>query len=128
MNVQQSSYAPGTCPARMIIEMEAVGTGIRYHSETALANGRTSQSQYTADYDGREAIVIGTNGLLTPVALKRLAPNIVMASYKRGFQVIATSRREVSSDGRIMTITTTSTDRDGKVVTNIGVYEKVAAD
>jgi hypothetical protein len=128
MNVSKSSYAPGTCLARMVIEMETVNAGIRYHSETTYSNGHTSQSQYIADYDGPEAIVIGTNGLLTPVALKRLAPDIVVASYKRGFQVIATSRREVSSNGRTMTITTTSTDRDGKVVTNIGVYERVAND
>ncbi len=73
-------------------------------------------------------MVMGTNGLLTPVALKRLTSNIVVAFYKRGFQVIATSRREVSGDGRTMTITTTSADRDGKVVTNIGVYERVAAE
>lgn len=124
---QQSTYAPGTCPARMVIEMEAVGVGIRYHSETTYPDGRTSQSQYAADYNGPEAIVTGATGLFTPVSLKRLEPNVVVASYKRGFQVIATSRREVSGDGRIMTITTTSTDHAGKVVTNVGVYEKVAA-
>jgi hypothetical protein len=40
-------------------------------------------------------------------------------------QVIATSRRVVSKNGRVMTITTVSTDKDGKSVTNVGVYEKV---
>ncbi len=49
MNLQQSSYAPGTIPVRMFIEMEALGAGIRYRSETTLANGRISQSQYSAD-------------------------------------------------------------------------------
>lgn len=127
LNVQQSSYLPGTCPARMVIEMETVGDGIRYRSETTYTNGRTSQSQYSADYSGREAIVTGNNGLLAPVSLKRLGPNVVVASYKRGFLVLATSRRVVSNDGQTMTITTTSTDRDGKVITSIGIYDRAIA-
>jgi hypothetical protein len=48
----------------------------------------------------------------------------VVATYKRGGQTIATSRRVVSKDGRKMTITTNSPDISGKNVLSIGVYEK----
>jgi hypothetical protein len=67
---------------------------------------------------------MGTHGILLPVSLKRIAPNAVVASYTRGLQVVATSRRVVSNDGRVMTVTTVSRDRTGKTVTNIGVYER----
>jgi len=127
LNVQKSRYAPGTCPKRMVIQMEPAGGGVQYRSETTYANGATSYSRYTADYNGAEAIVTGAKGLMTPVSLKRIDSRTVLASYSRAFRVLATSRRVVSSDGKVMTITTISNDKDGKAVTNVGVYEKSAA-
>lgn len=127
LNVQKSKYAAGTCPKRMIIEMDAEGDGVRYRSETITASGASSSAKYAAAYDGREVIVMGANGMMTPVALKRETPSVVVASYVRGQQVVATSRREVSKDGRWMTVTTTSKDGSGKSVVNVGVYERAAS-
>jgi hypothetical protein len=127
LNVQKSKYAAGALPKRMIIQMEAAGDGIRYRSETIDTNGRTSTAEYVAGYDGKEAIVKGGVGLLLPVSLKRVDSNTVEASYMRGFQVVATSRRVASEDGRVMTVTTTSKDKDGNSITNIGIYDRTPA-
>jgi hypothetical protein len=124
LNTQKSRYPPGACPKRMVIVMETAGEGIRYRSETTYANGNTARSEYTADFSGREAIVVGSAGLLLPVSLKRLDAYTVVAKYSRGLQVVATSRRVVSRDGRVMTITTTSLNPSGKNVTSTGVYER----
>ena len=107
--------------------MEAAGEGIRYRSETIDAHGRTSTAEYVAKYDSKEATVSGAVGLFLPVSLKRVDLNTVEASYMRGFQAVATSRRVVSKDGRVMTVTTTSKDKDGHSVTNIGIYDRTAA-
>ena len=131
LNPQKSKYPGATCPKRMVIVMACAGNGVRYRSETTYADGHASRSEYTASYDGKEAIVMGSGGLLLPVSLKRLDTGTVVASYMRGMQVVATSHRVVSRDGRLMTITTISPDRSGKKITTIGVYEKsndVAAD
>jgi len=131
LNPQKSRYPHGACPKRMVIVMEPTGEGVRYRSETTYADGNSSRSEYTANYSGKQAIVVGSAGLLLPVSLKRLDADIVVASYMRGLQVVATSKRVVSKDGRLMTITTTSADKSGKNVTTIGVYDKsneVAAD
>ncbi len=127
LNLRKSKYPPGAAPRRMVIHMETAGDGILYQSETIDANGRSSKAEYIAGYDGREAVVKGGVGLLLPVSLKRIDRNTVEASYLRGRQVVATSRRVVSKDGRTMTITTTSPDKDGKTVTNVGVYERTPA-
>jgi hypothetical protein len=124
LNVNMSKYPPGACPKRMVIEMETVGHGVHYSSETILANGRTTRSEYTASYDGRPVVVVGAHGILLPVSLRRMAPNTVVASYTKALQVVATSRRVVSMDGKLMRITTVSRDPSGKPVTNVGVYEK----
>ena len=126
LNPQKSKYPGATCPKRMVIVMACAGNGVRYRSETIYADGHSSRSEYTANYDGREAIVMGSGGLLLPVALKRLDAYTVVATYKRGGQPVATSRRVVSRDGRKMTITTNSPDKSGKNVISIGAYEKAS--
>ena len=124
LNSQKSRYPGATCPKRMVIVMACAGNGVRYRSETTYANGHASRSEYNASYDGKEAIVMGSGGLLLPVSLKRLDAYTVVVTYKRGGQTIATNRRVVSKDGRKMTITTNSPDQSGKNVLSIGVYEK----
>ena len=124
LDVQHSKYPAGTCPKSMVIEMETAGTGIRYHSETTYANGGKTQANYRATYNGQQAVVMGARGMLLPVSLKKIDHHTVVASYARLLQVVATSRRVVSADGQIMTITTISRDAAGKRVTTIGVYEK----
>ena len=79
----------------MVIAMACAGNGVTYRSETVYADGHSSRSEYTANYDGREAIVMGSGGLLLPVSLKRLDAFTVVATYKRGGQTVATSRRVV---------------------------------
>ena len=124
LNPQKSRYPGATCPKRMVIVMACAGNGVRYRSETTYADGHSSRSEYHASYDGKEAIVMGSGGLLLPVSLKCIDANTVVATYKRGGQVVATSRRMVSKDGRKMTITANSPNQSGKNVLSIGVYEK----
>jgi len=124
LNVQRSKYPAGACPKRMIIEMNTVGRGIHYRSDAIYENGSKTRAEYTAEYNGKQAIVMGTHAMLLPVFLKRIDSRTVVASYTKTLQVVARSRRIVSTDGQLMTITTTSKDNSGKNVTTIGLYER----
>jgi hypothetical protein len=124
LNPGLSKYPSGTCPRSMVIEMQRAGDGVHYRSDATYADGVTAHSEYTADYNGKQSLVIGNRGMLLPVSLKRSNSRLVLASYTSGFQVVATSRRVVSKDGRRMTITTISKDRTGADVISVGVYEK----
>jgi hypothetical protein len=124
LDVERSEYPAGSCPKTMVIEMETVGRGVRYKSDAVYANGKTIHSEYTADYDGNQAIVTGSHGMMLPVFLKRIDSNTVVASYTKSLQVVATSRRVISEDKRFMTVTTTSKDSSGKSVITIGVYKR----
>jgi len=125
LNVQRSVYPAGSCPKQMTIEMTATERGVRYHSKTTYANGTTTQAQYVAYYNGKQAAVMGDRGFLLPVSLKRINSRTVLASYMRGMQLIASSRRVVSPDGRSMTVTTKSRSSPGKSATTMGWYERV---
>ena len=124
LNPQESKYPAGTLPKGMVIQMESAGKGIHYRSETTYASGSTAHSEYTAEYNGKQALVTGNRGMLLPVFLKRHDSHTVIASYTKALQVVATSRRVVSKDGQRMTITTVSKNTSGKDVTTLGVYEK----
>lgn len=125
LDVKTSQYPAGTCPKAMVIQMETAGKGVRYRSDTTFENGRTVHSEYTADYNGNQAVVRGAHGMLLPVLLKRLDSRTVEASYSKELMIVATSRRVVSEDGRRMTITTVSKDAAGKSVTTVGVYQRL---
>jgi hypothetical protein len=124
LDVRHSKYPSGTCPKSMVIEIETAGDGISYHSDTTYSNGAHSQAQYTARYNGMQAIVASSHGVFLPVSLKRVDPRTVEASYFRGLQVVARSRRMISGNGSVMKITTNSMDKSGKSVTTVGVYKK----
>jgi hypothetical protein len=127
LDPKSSRYPRGLCPVQMTIEMTTAGSSVHYHSETQMTSGNTFTADYTAAYDERPVVVSGARGVLLPVALKRLEPNVVVASYSSGLQVRATSRRVVSADGGVMTVTTTSQDGEGIPVTNVSVYRKAPA-
>lgn len=124
LDVQRSEYPSGTCPKSMVIEMETAGRGIRYRSDAKYRNGSAVHSEYTADYDGNQAIVTSAHGMMLPVFLKRIDSHTVVASYSRALMVVATSRRVVSKDGQLMTITTISKEPSGTSVTSVGVYTR----
>jgi|KBSMisStaDraftv2_1062788.scaffolds.fasta_scaffold181787_2 hypothetical protein len=121
----QSKYDSGNIPQSMTITMEAGDQGIHYHSETTFSNGRHSTTEYTANYDERLTTVQQDGGVSAPVSLKRIDANTVEAQYERGFRTIATSKRVVSGDGKIMTITTSETTKEGKAITSISVFHRL---
>lgn len=104
----------------MIIEMTLEGSGIHYHSETEPAVGEAFHVDYTENYDGKPAIVTGDCGILLPVTLRRDTTNRVTATYTSALQVMATSERTVSPDGKVMKVVTRSPDGFGQNRTNIG--------
>ncbi|WP_213805902.1 hypothetical protein [Granulicella sp. dw_53] len=126
LDTKHSKYPPGFCPKQMSIEMTAAEHGVHYHSETLMISGNSFSADYTADYDEKPVIVSGAKGILLPVSLKRTEPNVVIASYISGLQVRATSRRALSRNGTVMTVTTTSRDGEGRTVTNVSVYNRSA--
>lgn len=124
LDTRNSRYDSGELPQRMQITIEAQDDAVHYRSETRFASGRLTTAEYTADYLGHLAPVMGDHGLLLPVTVKRLNPRTHLVSYVSGLQVVATSTRSVSPDGRRLKITTVSSDSSGQQRINIGIYVK----
>jgi hypothetical protein len=112
----------------MVIVMTATPEGIHYRSDTRRSESDQGVScEYTADYDGRPAVVRGSAGLMAPVALKQVNATTVEATYMRDLQVTASSRRVLSENAQVMTISTMWRGVDGQSHTNVAVFERATS-
>jgi hypothetical protein len=122
----QSHYDSGQPPREMTIVIATDGARVHYRSHAVERDGSRTDCEYRAEYDGVPVIVTGNSGLMVPVALRRLGPLTVDATYMRAFRVVASSRREIDPTGTVLTITTQTKDALEHILTNIGVYRRIA--
>ena len=98
--------------------------GVEYQSVAVQPDGRTVTTGYVADYFGHLALVLGNQGLMAPVSTRKIDSRTVEAAYMRGFKPVAVSRRVLSRNRLMMTITTVSVSDSGARHVNVGVYLK----
>jgi hypothetical protein len=123
LNVEQSTYSPGPAPQRQTMHIEAAGDGEKATTEGVNAAGTATMTQYTAQYDGQDYPMTGSQNVDT-VALKRLDTRTLERTDKKGNQVVGTLARVVSEDGKTMTVTLTGTNAQGQAVHNVTVWDK----
>jgi hypothetical protein len=118
LNLAKSRFSPGPAPKEETRVYEAQGEGIKVTVRTVAADGHSTTVLISANYDGKDYPVTGSSAY-DAIALKKISDQIAEATLTHAGKAVATSRREVSSDGRTMTITYT-----GQQVNNKAVYEK----
>jgi hypothetical protein len=127
MNTVKSKYSPGPAPQSMTLTYEAQGDGVRSSTEGTAADGSRIAWSATANYDGKDNPISGetqaVNGADT-IALKRVPPNTIEATFKKAGKVVLIGRQVVSQDGKVMTITGTGTDPNGKPTHRTIVLDK----
>jgi hypothetical protein len=77
----------------------------------------------TAQYDGKDYPVTGSP-LYDAYALKRINASTTESMQKKDGKIVFTNRRVVSKDGKVLTITQTGTNAQGKPVKNVLVFDK----
>jgi hypothetical protein len=123
LNVEKSKYSPGPAPQGQTMKIEASGDGEKATTEGVNAAGTATMTQYTAQYDGKDYPMTGSQNADT-VSLKRIDARTLERTDKKGDKVVATSTRVVSEDGKTMTVTTKGTNAQGQAVNNVTVWEK----
>jgi len=125
LNTAKSTFSPGPAPQSLTLTLEAQGNGVKASAEGTAANGSRTAWSYTANYDGKDNPISGTgpSGADT-IALKRINPNPTELTFKKAGKVVRTARRVVSKDGKVMTITAKGTNADGRLVSDVLVFDK----
>jgi hypothetical protein len=126
LNVAKSKYSPGPAPQSLTVKVEPSGQGgEKVTAEFVNADGTRTTVQYTeANFDGKDYPLTGSQFGADTVSLKRIDRRTTERTDKKGGTVVQTLRREVSQDGKTMTVTTKGTDTQGRAMNNVAVFEK----
>jgi hypothetical protein len=123
LNVAKSKYSPGPAPQSLTVKVEAAGEGEKATTEGVNADGTPTMTQYTANFDGKDSPLIGSQNA-DKVSLKRIDARTTERTDKKGDKVVQTLTRVVSQDGKTMTVTVKGTNAQGQAVDNVVVFEK----
>src|SRR5437899_12905707 len=123
LNVAKSTYSPGPPPQSQTLKIEASAQGEKVTTDGINAAGAPITGQYTANYDGKDYPLTGSQNADT-VSLKRIDARTTVRTDKKGGKVAQTLRRVVSQDGKTMTVTTKGTNAEGQAVNNVAVFNK----
>ena len=123
LNTAKSKYIPGPAPKSATITYVETPNGIKRTGESIDADGNKSSFEYTANYDGKDYPVSGSE-LFDAIALQRFSDNTVEATLKKSGKVVSTVRRFVPKNAKTMTLTISGTNAQGHKMINFAVYDR----
>jgi hypothetical protein len=123
LNPAKSRYSPGPVPKSNVITIAAVENGLKVSGQGTDGAGKPTTLNYTVTYDGKEKPVTGSPDY-DSTSGKRINASTTEQTRKLEGKMVQTQKREVSADGKTMTITTRGKDKDGRTINNVAIYEK----
>jgi hypothetical protein len=112
-------------PKSMTRTITADGDKVTYSSEGQAADGSALKYSFTVQFDGKDYEINGTgpNGS-DHIALKKVNSHMFEGTLKKGDKVVATVHTTISHDGKTATVSSKSTDKDGKPIKQTQVFDK----
>lgn len=124
LDVTRSTYSPGPASRGEILTSEPYGkNGIKTTAKITDAQGKQSVTAYQGTFDGKDYPITGDANADTTSMTRPDAYTIVRTNKKAG-KVTTTLRREVSKDGKTLTVTQTGTDIKGRTIHNVTIFDK----
>ena len=102
---------------------EAAGDQIKVTVDGVDENGAAVHSEWTGKFDGKEYPVTG-DANSDVRSYRMINKNTLSLSGKKNGKVTLSGRIVVSRDGKTRTVTTTTTNAQGKKVMSTAVYDK----
>jgi len=123
LNPAKSKLNSGPPPKSQTLTYEAAGQGVKVTVKGTDAEGKPIDSQFTANYDGKDYPVTG-NPVWDTITWKRIDAYKSESTRKKAGKVVGTASRVVSKDGKTLTITEKGVTAKGEKISNTVVYEK----
>src|SRR5262245_11458310 len=124
LNLAKSKFSSGPPPKSQTLTFEAVGQGVKVTIKGTDAEEKPIDIQYTANYDGKDYPITGSNTIWDALSLKRINAYKVESTLKREGKVTATGTSVISKDGKTQTFTTQGVNAKGEKIINTWVFEK----
>ncbi len=123
LNTSKSSFKNGPRLKSSTRTFEAVPNGLKYSGQSVREDGKTSATQWTAYFDGKEYTVTGDPTADT-ISLKRVDRFNTDGTFKKAGKVTGRVTRVVSKDGMVWTLNVDGTGDQGKPYSSVLVFDK----
>lgn len=98
-------------------------SGIRFSSEIHRKDGSVIRRTWTANTDGTDHPVEGDEAF-DAVAVRRINTRAFFFLYKKAGRIVSAQVRDVSADGRTMTLTQLGVNASGATTNNVVIFER----
>ena len=124
LNLEKSKYDPGPPPKGMMLTYEPAEGGIR-----ATVDGVSSDDQPIKQVFGpfkldEKPYPITGSAVFDNQISKKIDDRTSDFIRRKGEQIVQTGKRELSADGKIVTITTTGRDAKGQQFNSVSIFDK----
>jgi len=123
LNPAKSTYSPGPAPQSVTLVIEGTDAAHKITVDVTSATGASQHWSISGAF-GKELPVVGNDPYGDTAVLKRINATTAETQYVKGGKPTVKNTGVVSADGKILTITGTGTDAQGRTVHNVGVYTK----
>ena len=123
LNVAKSKFTAGPAIESQTRKYEVSNDQVKQTLDSVDATGKSNHVTFTAHYDGKEYPVTGNPDGDT-IAVRRTGKYSAKSVLKKDGKSTLTTLREVSKDGKTLTMTTTGTDAKGEKVDNVLVFDR----
>ena len=123
LNVAKSKDTPGPAPKSETRTYVVAGQDIKASSKGVDGSGKPTAASWTINYDGKDRPLTG-NPDADMLSLKRVNAITAEFTQKRAGKVVITGTRTISSDGKVMTITSKGTNALGQNIDDVEVFDK----
>jgi uncharacterized protein (AIM24 family) len=100
-----------------------VGDNVKVTVDGIDGAGKPTHNEWTGKFDGKDYPVTG-DPTSDARSLKTVDDHTLELTVKKDGKVTINGQIVVSADGKVRTVTTSSTDSTGKKVNNSAVYDK----
>ena len=122
LNEAKSKIAPGAAKNSTAV-YAAAGDSVKVTIDGTDAAGKPLHNEWTGKFDGKDYPVTGDPNS-DARSVKKINDHTLAFTVKKGDKVTTSGKIVLSADGKSRTVTTTSTDKNGKKVHGTTVYDK----
>ena len=123
LNVAKSKFTAGPTIKSQTRKYEVSKDQVKQTLDSVDAAGKSNHVTFTAHYDGKDYPVTGNPDADT-IAVKRTGKYSAKSVLTKDGKPTLTTLREVSKDGKTLTMTTTGTDAKGEKFNNVLVFAR----
>jgi hypothetical protein len=123
LNLAKSKYSPGPAPKSLTRTYTESAQGLTMKISGVAADGSPVSIQSTFKYDGKDYPYTGSP-MFDSLSLKRVDGTTVKSVLKRDGKVVGSTTRTLSDGGKVLTLTTKSTDPKGVKHDEVAVFDR----